>query len=274
MLIEADPLLVLEGILSLGTTASTYKYALIRAITDYLIENPIQEDESLYKIPVTWIALKWIDYYWPLTIHHKNAIPQAVQQKGKRDTLTQAFIEDYQQKIVNEKLAICSYPYTIVQNEFGWFHIRENLERGDEIDKNTLRLIVKIRRVILDQPIRYISNIQGNRADIFGLFFKNQTDYERSRLEAMNRETSSILRKSKTLFELLNNETAELVIYPRTYETLRKMRFWIKEAVLSKWALYCENQAESRCMELVSPLKRLVEIHEKRRTATSQYRQL
>jgi hypothetical protein len=57
MLDEADPLLVLEGILELGTKASTYKYALIRAITDYLIENPVQEEGSC-RIPITWIAAR------------------------------------------------------------------------------------------------------------------------------------------------------------------------------------------------------------------------
>ena len=103
MSIEADPLLILEGILDLGTKASTYKYALIRAITDYLIENPVQA-KPVCKIPITWIALKWIDYYWPLTIPKKIAIPQAVKQKGKRDTLTQAFIEEYQKKIENLRI--------------------------------------------------------------------------------------------------------------------------------------------------------------------------
>ncbi|GEM_PF-5776933 len=58
----------IELVLEDGQKSGTHKFALIRAIVDYAIENNIDSSKDL-KIPLIHIALNHIDYYWKLFLH-------------------------------------------------------------------------------------------------------------------------------------------------------------------------------------------------------------
>jgi hypothetical protein len=83
-----ENLRVIESILTLGSKDTTYKLALLRAILDHMIEHPVGTENSI--LSLTWIACKFLSYYWPL-FHHK--IPQGPHRTTRRETAIEGYVD-------------------------------------------------------------------------------------------------------------------------------------------------------------------------------------
>lgn len=74
------PMRPIEAILNYGSKQSTYKFALIRAINDWVIEHAT-EDGRDHEVSVAWIAIKFLEYYWPLVA--SDRVLQMPQKRGR-----------------------------------------------------------------------------------------------------------------------------------------------------------------------------------------------
>ena len=67
----------IERILSHGKKSSTYKLALLRAVVDFVIEQPAQEPRNgFHLIPVVELARRFVAYYWKPALLN---VPQGTQ---------------------------------------------------------------------------------------------------------------------------------------------------------------------------------------------------
>lgn len=91
---SARPLDLVQGVLARDRKVATYKFALIRALTDLALTRPHfarwEDDEVL--VEVSDVAERWITYYWPL-LERRRFVPQ----RGgdwKRQRHTMAFASE------------------------------------------------------------------------------------------------------------------------------------------------------------------------------------
>ena len=83
-----DSINSIELILSHGKKDSTYKYALLLGIVDYIIENPLEPPRNNFHfISIFYIAKQYLAYYFPLVadnIPQKKGSKECAQKKGRR----------------------------------------------------------------------------------------------------------------------------------------------------------------------------------------------
>ncbi len=59
-----------ESVLLDEKKSSTYKFALMSAIIDYVIEKPNEYPQNgFHNIPIIYLAKRWLYYYYPLMIY-------------------------------------------------------------------------------------------------------------------------------------------------------------------------------------------------------------
>ena len=63
----------IQLILTEGKHAGTHKFAFLRAILDYIVEKNPEEDEDL-KIPLIYLAEKFLTYYWIMYLNNVRQI--------------------------------------------------------------------------------------------------------------------------------------------------------------------------------------------------------
>ncbi|MHA1222303.1 MAG: hypothetical protein ACTSP3_03370, partial [Candidatus Heimdallarchaeaceae archaeon] len=219
--------------------SSTYKFALVSAIIDYIIEYPSEFPKNgFYNIPVIYLAKRWLYYYYPLMIYGEKGVKQGAKQISLHK-LIREFVEKQQDKSV-------SYlqPEAILK-------IREKIDDNEILDKELVSLLINIRKQIIDQPLQYIKiasnkTIQEELTEgikfkeepfaLFGLFNSSlapgdQEDYQSIRAKSLAWKGK---RGELTWLELEKEETLYLQMGHYTYRELVKSRFFIKDAIIKR----------------------------------------
>lgn len=258
--VPANPLQAIEAILEEGKKASTYKLALLRAINDWVIEHPTREGAQ--RIPISWLAIRFIDYYWPLLVHDRP-VRQTIGGRGGSQ-LHRAFIEFQQAPLdstTNVSRAQSSY----------WASVKDRMLASGGGAPEVSRLVSQVRRLLLDQPMQYLHNVSGARLELFGLRTAGLDDYEDARREAMSAEQGNWIRRAETMEELLADDPTALWVPGELYEGLVPLRYCVRAALIGRWAQLCEVIPDNA--EVGPILPRLEEPNLERDAVTmSQYR--
>lgn len=91
-----ESLKTIENILEYGNKDTTYKYALLVSIVDYLIEFPnVQATNNLHMIPTWYIVKKFISYYYPLI---NAGVPQGPKREGRNTIAFETFFNNLKQE--------------------------------------------------------------------------------------------------------------------------------------------------------------------------------
>jgi len=133
----------IEGILNRDDKVSTYKLALFRALAEIATTNynsAVWRQDGNVLIPVSSVAEKWIEYYWPLVAYHDVKIAQTTGTQIAFRSKLEELISCY--KEVNGGLAKFSLDYR--NNRLG------NVEK-----KIHSKLMSALKSTIWNQPVRY-----------------------------------------------------------------------------------------------------------------------
>ena len=232
-----------ESVLFDEKKSSTYKFALMSAIMDYIIENPNEYPQNgFHNIQIIYLAKQWLYYYYPLMIYGEKGIKQGSKQISLHK-LTREFIEKQQ-----DKSFLYSTPEAILK-------IKEKIDADELLDKELISLLIKIRNQIIDQPLQYIkiaSNKKIREELTSGVKFKEESFalfglYNNSLLSGDLEDYQTIRSKSSawkgkrgemSWLELEREETLFIQMGHYTFRELAKSRFFIKDAIIKRWLEY------------------------------------
>ncbi len=242
-----------EYVLKREKISSTYKYALLTSIMDYIIENPAELPKNgFHYIPVLYLAKRFLYYYFPTTF------PNIIEQSGTRLAI---------QKEITNRLGDI-FPKQM-ESIIG---IRDMIESGEELPEKLVRTLIMIRSTILKQPLRYIkvtSNeeknvILGKRTRIreqkFTIFGLENTKIERpfSYEEARSDSRWIGSRYQQTFNEMIASEYCYISMGAYTFRELTKYRFFLRDAIIKKWIEATRNYLKNDT-QLYSKLNRFIE---------------
>ncbi len=238
-----EVLIGIESVLFSEKKSSTYKFALISALVDYIIENPNEYPQNgFHNIPIVYLAKQWLYYYYPLMIYGEKGIKQGPAQISLHKIIRE-FVEKQQDK---------SFSYLTPE---AILKIKEKIEADEILDKELTSLLIKIRYQIIDQPLQYIkiaSNRNLQEELTSGVKFKEESFalfglYNNTLLSGELEDYQSIRSKSTawkgkrgemSWFELEREETLFIQMGHYTYRELAKSRFFIKDAIIKRWLEY------------------------------------
>lgn len=230
-LMAQNPLQAIEAILEEGRKASTYKLALLRAINDWIIEHPTRSGAQ--QIPVSWLAVRFIDYYWPLLVHPKP-VRQTVGSPG-RSRLRRVFSR-FSRDMAPTRRPISAAPTSHVF----WVELKQHWQSEGKITPELSRLVADVRRLILDQPMQHLHTVSGARIELFGLQSDGVSDYEEARRQAMGRAQGAFIRNRETLDAIMAEDPTVLTVPAQLYEGLVPLRYCLRAALVGRWAELCE----------------------------------
>ncbi|MHA1330347.1 MAG: hypothetical protein ACTSR2_04635 [Candidatus Hodarchaeales archaeon] len=138
--------MAIESVLFTEKKSSTYKFALVSAIIDYIIEYPSEFPKNgFHNIPVIYLAKRWLYYYFPLMIYGEKGVKQG---KGTKQISLHKIIREFMEKQQDKSISYLQ-PEAILK-------IREKIDDNEILDKELVSLLIKIRNQIIDQPLQYI----------------------------------------------------------------------------------------------------------------------
>ena len=138
----------LTTILESDRTDNTFKYALLRAISEFCQKytHLMKKDGDIVIFPFGLMVEKWLWYYWPI-FEYQIFIPQMPERirNGRR----------YQLDFRNEFTAIIDY-YRNRNGLSQFYNDYLNGEIPDEINKKVLSLMKRIRTSIKTYPMKHL----------------------------------------------------------------------------------------------------------------------
>ncbi len=224
----------INTILEYGKKTTSYKFITLLSIFDYIIEHPSDVPiNNFHFIPIVYLAKQFLTYYYPFFFHDEY---QENPSGGKLKIIN--YINEFYEK-VNE---LDDIPQDIVTKiktlqERGIFYINLIYELPDKLPENLIKLLWKIRKQILDQPLQYIHNVNGEIIRFFGLMSKNipfNSNYETHRKEGMKQKRPETM----PWIEIIRKDSACLLIDNLTYQQLSLYRFWARKVILKAWFEY------------------------------------
>lgn len=223
----------IDRILSEGKKSSTYKLAVLRAVVELVIERPGQEPRNgFHLVPVLELARRVTAFYWKPALHGvpqspgKSRIPELI--KGVGDLS------------VGERGRALDHP------DLGAWLV-DWIEGAPEISPPLHRLLLEVRKSLLEMPLKYLPNLGNRRAEVFNLVTLATDDTPGLPLDASyddHRKAAPGFRAFKgalTWRELLDRERTFVVLSARAYEEISEFRFWLRDAILMRWLQECER---------------------------------
>ena len=111
---------------------------------DYIIENPNEYPKNgFHNIPLIYLAERWLYYYYPLMLYGDKGIKQ-----GSTQIAFAKQFREFAKKEHNPKI-----PYF---DAIAIIKIRDSIETNQLISENLVRLLIKIRGRIIEQPLQFI----------------------------------------------------------------------------------------------------------------------
>jgi len=221
-----------EAILKFGSKSTTYKYALLKAIVDYVIEHPTEAAvNGFHYIPGIYLAKKFLRYYWPLW---KNSIKQGTAPRTALEGFFEEFTVEFS-RVSEEGFSIES-PASIID-------IIEQVETAEKLPSPYIKLLQEIRRTVIDMPVKHVRNVRGETAQLFTAYYEDyslvNSDYDE--IIRLGRRT---IKSDKPLDSFLQLELSEkffILISDRVYAELTELRFWLDSIITKYWSTECQN---------------------------------
>lgn len=199
-----------------GAKSGTHKYAFIRSILDYAIEAPLEETlskKSDLQIPLTYIAVKHIEYYWRMfVLGQKKEILQST--RGNISYYKDIF------KIATEVTKNEKF------EEGDLFKILETIY-GKEIPKKVLSGINGLRKNIFVNPVKFCKNIQFEGKKQQFNFYEASEEYNQT--------------KGLKYFDLIKNETIYITIPFKHLDNLIYSKRLLLYATKLHWGLFTDQ---------------------------------
>lgn len=105
-----EVLMSLESVLFDEKKSSTYKFALVSALIDYMIEKPNEYPKNgFHNIPIIYLAKRWLYYYYPLMIYEEDGVRQ-----GNTQIALSKIVREFSEKEANKQL-VYSEPEDILK---------------------------------------------------------------------------------------------------------------------------------------------------------------
>ncbi|MBF0509209.1 MAG: HNH endonuclease [Deltaproteobacteria bacterium] len=221
----------IESILTFGHVSSTYKFALFRALVDLIIESPCRRSgNGVHLWPLLTFARRYLEYYWPLLASRINQAPTS----GHAATfsLTRYFEEfkdaNQTHRFIGPALDRDRSPLTIM----------DYLDTARPLHPAAARLLRQIRQAIIRYPLIRFPNVKQRKIHLFDVV---TCDFrpDQPRLEPNSRPPKP--RGLMSYPDLEAAETKYLQLSDRVYQDLAAMRFWLRDAVLKRWAEVCSR---------------------------------
>jgi len=232
-------------ILEYGSKTTTYKFALMRGILDYVVEHPGEHPiNSFHFIPVIYIAKQFIHYYFPLWHSEVNQGPLQSSKRLKLYSFFEKFTSDEKiSKITEHYQQSSSKSWTgdickdlTMENYQSTAWIEAIINLPDTLPKPFVQLLHKTRRVIIDQPIQFIPNV--NKMDVHFFSLLNRETPVNSTYQEHRMAASSLAQPKQPLswLDWLDSyEDTFITIDNYSYERLAEQRFFIREVIAKKW---------------------------------------
>ena len=177
-----DSLQMIELILNDGKKSSTYKYALLLSIIDYVIENPLENPmNNFHYIPLIYLAKQFLAYYFPFTLIQ---IKQGTYSGSETGIAIATDIEGFIQKTKDKKV----FPFSIIIPE-NTNRLVSFIDDNEDILSELIKNLASIREKILKMPIKHIRNIKSLKISFFSILTENISileSYEKHRLAGIN----------------------------------------------------------------------------------------
>lgn len=232
-----NPIQIFEAILNSGRKTTTYKFGLLTSIIDYVIENPIEPPKNNFHfIPLFYLTKQFLAYYFPLTL---KDIRQGPMTKNTTPVVKQ-FIEEF---ISSEKK----------EKQVNFQPVAENInslisliESSDSLPQSLIRLLFKLRKKIIAQPLKYVQNVKGEQLSLFGLLSTDlpfDSPFHEHRKKGKKLKWNTV-KDCQTWDELLKLENLQLFFGHQTFQELSSMRFWLHDVIIKRWAQECIERFE------------------------------
>ncbi len=142
-------------ILKHGSKSSTYKFPLLKALIDYVIEHLTEEAQNgFHYIPGIYLAKRFLRYYWPLWRH---GIPQNPDGRTAMVTYFENFEDDFES--IDEGYSLKD-PKSV-------FNILEQIDTRKKLPTVYIKLFQDIRKTVIKMPTRHVRNLKGDVAQLF-----------------------------------------------------------------------------------------------------------
>ena len=227
----------INNIIEHGKTTTTYKFATLLGIFDYIVEHPSETPiNNQHFIPIVYLAHQFISYYYPLSFYDYS---QGNLRKGTNLRVFNHII-DFRSIIKREDLNNKSVAKILSLKEDGIFWINNYYDLPDPLPNSLISLIWNVRKVILNMPLKFLHNVNNEIIRFFSIMNEEtlfKLDYDTHR--------SNGLKQKKHLdfnwFELMQIDKTNIVIEDLTYLELAKYRFWAKDVILKAWYKFSLN---------------------------------
>ncbi|MHA1285087.1 MAG: hypothetical protein ACTSQP_21520 [Promethearchaeota archaeon] len=230
----------INNILKYGQKTTTYKYATLLAIIDYIIEHPSEASiNNLHFIPIVYLARQFVFYYYPLSFYD---FYQGSLASGKKLKIFK-YINDLKLSIEKESgnyrdKAFLSKITSLKEN--GIFWISTLCILPDNLPNYLIKLLWKVRNLILYQPLRFLHNVKSNTIKLFGILcdeINYKYDYDVHRKAGIKHTVPDPLN----WVELLQYDNTSIIINDITYKDLEMYRFWARNVILNSWVDYSSD---------------------------------
>ena len=233
-------LLSVDSVLNQEHKTSTYKFALVCSLLDYIIENPDEQHKNgFHYLPLIYIAKRFLYYYYPLAVYKEGGIKQTTNPGFAVYTKIYKFIKDsdYVDYVLSEPEAIIG--------------IQSTIENNRPLTIQLISLLIGFRTEIIKNPLRYIKvggnttnkssfhdfKIRQKNFSLFGLYNTHlksiqNLDYK----EVLSNSKWTGKRKIEKLWtDFETEEKTFLKIGHFTYFELAKLRFYIRDVTIKRW---------------------------------------
>lgn len=232
----------INNILEYGRKTTSYKYATLLGIFDFITEHPSEPPiNNLHFIPIVYLARQFISYYYPFSFYDFYQGSLAADKTLKVLNLINTFklkvpSEKGTQEIILQKVQTLK--------ESGVFWINRVYELPYLLPESLIDLLWNVRERILLQPLNYLHNVNGEIIRFFGMLNSElpfKSSYDEHRSQAIKQKRPNSLAWT----ELLQYDNTSLILDDMTYQELAKYRFWARDVILKSWFSYC-LEGESR----------------------------
>ena len=225
----------INNILQYGKKTTSYKFATILGIFDYITEHPTEPPvNNLHFIPIVFIAKQFISYYYPFSFYNFYQGSLAANKQLKVINYINQF-KSAVKKGSNISTKLIDKIQTL--KESGIFWINRLYELPDSLPESLIKLLWNVRERILLQPLNFLHNVNGEIIRFFSMINSNipfNSTYDTHRNQAIKQPTPSMMLWA----DLLLNDNTALIIDDLTYQELARYRFWARDVILKAWFSY------------------------------------
>lgn len=230
----------LLNILENGSTTSTYKFGLLRSITDYVFEHPREPGQLGFQLmPLFWIAVRFLRYYWYL---EAAGAPQI----GRN---TEAGISSI---IVRAEQSV---PLLALQNPLSFEQWLEEIWDPDyTLSESEVSLLIEVRSLLIKNPITYIRNVAGQEITSISLVagsregsqvFDFSAEYA-EQIRRAGRGMAYLKQERPSLDRLIDSEFAFILVSNADYLEMAASRVLLRDAINLRWFHLCQKFIQNR----------------------------